>query len=73
MAPFLWMEFNCLTAKEPLRGGSLLFTAKKTERWKAESILEQSSGFEHETPGLGIQLGSLTIVIRYFSVIFALF
>ena len=26
-----------------------------SERWKAESTLEQPSGFEHGTPGLGIQ------------------
>ena len=24
--PFLWIEFNCLKAAEPLRGDSLLFT-----------------------------------------------
>ena len=26
--PFLWMEFNCLKATEPLREGTLLFTNK---------------------------------------------
>ena len=26
-----------------------------SERWKAESTLEPPSGFEHGTPGLGIQ------------------
>ena len=26
-----------------------------SEGWKAESILEPPSGFEHGTPGLGIQ------------------
>ena len=26
--PFLWMEFNCLKATEPLRGDDLLFTTK---------------------------------------------
>ena len=26
--PFLWMRFNCLKAREPLRGGSLLYTTK---------------------------------------------
>ena len=25
------------------------------EGWKAESVLEPPSGFEHRTPGLGIQ------------------
>ena len=24
--PLLWMDFNCLKATKPLRGGSLLFT-----------------------------------------------
>ena len=28
---FLWMRFNCLKASEPLRGGSLLFTARFPE------------------------------------------
>ena len=28
---FLWMRFCCLKAAEPLRGGSLLFTAKFPE------------------------------------------
>ena len=50
---------------EPLQGGSLLFTASfqkflvfilsASEGWKAKSTLEPPSGFEHETPGLGIQ------------------
>ena len=50
---------------EPLRGGSLRFTTKfpetpgahfvDPEGWKAESTLESPSGFEHGTPGLGIQ------------------
>ena len=51
---------------EPLRGGSLLFTTKFPEisgthftdlgrMKKAESTLEPPSGFEHGTPGLGIQ------------------
>ena len=26
--PFLWTEFNCTKATEPLRGNSLLFTTK---------------------------------------------
>ena len=57
------MEFNCLKATEPLRGGSLLFTTKfpeipTSEGWKAESTLESPSGFEHGTPRLGIQRGN---------------
>ena len=50
---------------EPLRGGSLLFTNKFPEisgthftdlGWmKGLSTLEQPSGFEQGTPGLGIQ------------------
>ena len=47
-----------------LREDSLLFTTKfpetaliwsTLERWKAESTLEPPNGFEHVTPGLGIQ------------------
>ena len=50
---------------QPLRGGSLLFTIQFPEvpgthfidlgRMKAELTLEPPSGFEHGTPGLGIQ------------------
>ena len=50
---------------EPLWGSSLLFTTKfpeipgthfiDLEGWTAESTLEPPSGFEHGTPGLGIQ------------------
>ena len=46
-------------------GGSLLFATKLPEipgthfptskGWKAEPTLEPPSGFEHGTPGLGIQ------------------
>ena len=64
MAPFLWMGFNCLKAKATSRS-SLLFTTSPqkflvlslstSEAWKAESTLELPSGFEHGTPGLGIQ------------------
>ena len=63
--PLLWMGFNCLKAIQPLQGGSLLFTIQFPEipgthfidlgRMKAESTLEPPSGFEHGTPGLGIQ------------------
>ena len=50
---------------EPLPGGNLLFTIKFPEipcwysfttlEGKAESTLEPHSGFDHGTPGLGIQ------------------
>ena len=50
---------------EPLRGGSLLFTTKFPEipgthfidlgRMKGRADLGAPSGFEHGTPGLGIQ------------------
>ena len=44
---------------EPLRGGTLLFTIfiilSTSEGEKSELTLEPPSGFEHETPGLGIQ------------------
>ena len=50
---------------EPLRGSNLLFPTKfleipgtilsTSERWKAESTLESSNGFEQGTPGLEIQ------------------
>ena len=64
MAPF----YGCgstASRLEPLWGGSLLFTTSSqkslvlilstSEGWMAESTLEPPSGFEHETPGLGIQ------------------
>ena len=59
MALFLWMGFNCLKAVEPLRGNSLLFTSKSKEGWKVELTLEQLSGVEPGTPGLGIQRRNL--------------
>ena len=50
---------------KPLRGGSLLLPLSSqkllvlvwstSEGWKTESTLEPLSGFEHGTPGLGIQ------------------
>ena len=60
------MGFNCLKAADPLRRSSLLFTTKFPDipgthlidlvRMKVcESTLEPPSGFEHSTPGLGIQ------------------
>ena len=53
----LWALFcgwvQCSKATKPLQGEDILF----------ESILGPSSGFEHGTPGLGIQhLNYLTIV-----------
>ena len=64
--PFLWMGFNCLKAIEPLSGNSLLFTTqfpkvygthltdpRRMKGW--ELTLEPPSGFEPETPRLGIQ------------------
>ena len=33
----------------------LVLILSTSERWKAESTLELPSGFEHGTPGLGIQ------------------
>ena len=50
---------------EALQGGSLFFPKKfpeipgthftTSEGWKTESTLQPPSGFEHDTPGLGIQ------------------
>ena len=34
---------------------SLVLILSTSEGWKAESTLEPPSGFEHGTPGLGIQ------------------
>ena len=59
------MEFNCLKAAEPLRRDSfylfqlspqefLVLIWSISEGWKAESILEPSSGFESETPAMEI-------------------
>ena len=65
MAPFLWMEFNCLQGYRHFKEAVyfLPFSSQKflvlilltSEGWKAESNLEQPSRFEHGTPGLGIQ------------------
>ena len=62
------MGFKCFKATEPLRGNSFLFTIQfpglqeflvfnwlSSEGWKTELILEPTSSFEPETPGLGIQ------------------
>ena len=64
MAPFYGWG-STPSRLQPLRGGSLLFTIQFPEipgthfidlgRMKAESTLEPPSGFEHGTPGLGIQ------------------
>ena len=65
MAPFYGWGSTASMLQQPLRGGSLLFTIQFPEipgthfinlrRMKAESTLEPPSGFEHGTPGLGIQ------------------
>ena len=57
---------------EPLQGGSLLFTTKfpeilvlilsTSEGWKAELTLEPPTGFEHGSPGLGIQRNILNLL-----------
>ena len=64
MAPFYGWG-STASRLQPLRGGSLLFTIQFPEipgahfidlgKMKAESTLETPSGFEHRTPGLGIQ------------------
>ena len=64
MAPFYGWG-STASRLEPLRGGSLLFTTKfpkflvlilpTSEGWKAELTLKPPGGFEHGTPGLGIQ------------------
>ena len=57
--PFLWMGFNCLKATATFYHSVpqkfLVLILSTSERWKAESTLEPPSGFEHGTPGLGIQ------------------
>ena len=64
MAPFYGWG-STASRLEPLRGGSLLFTTKFPEipgthfmdlgRMNGWVVLEPPSGFEHETPGSGIQ------------------
>ena len=64
MTPFYgWC--STVSMLEPLREGRLLFTNKFPEvsgthfidlgRMKGKSTLEPHNGFEHGTPGLGIQ------------------
>ena len=60
MAPFLWMGFNSHFEEAvyflPFSSQKFLALILSTsEGWKAESTLEPLSGFEHGTPGLGIQ------------------
>ena len=65
MAPFYGWG-STASRLEPLQGGSLLFLPLSSQKflvpilstlegWNAESTLEPPSGFEHRTPGLGIQ------------------
>ena len=64
MAPFYGWG-STASRLEPLRGGSLhlspssqkslVLILSTSEGRKAESTLEPPSGFEHGTPGLGIQ------------------
>ena len=64
MAPFYgWGSTTSML--EPLQGDSLFFTTKlpeipgthftTSEEWKDQSTFEPPSGFEHGTPGFGIQ------------------
>ena len=67
--PFLWMGFNCLKAAEPLWGDRLLFTIQfqgvpgthliYLGKMKGWTDLGATSGFELETPGLGMPLERL--------------
>ena len=57
MAPFYGWS-STASRLEPLRGGSLLFTTKSPEISGTHFInlgRMSPSGFEHRTPGLGIQ------------------
>ena len=65
MRPFYEWGSNA-ARPQLLRGGNLLFTTtfpqkflvlilSTSEGWKTKSTLEPPSGFEHGTPGLGIQ------------------
>ena len=58
------MGFNCLKARATLRRQFtfhqrsqkfLVLILSTSEGWKTESNLKPPSGFEHGTPGLGIQ------------------
>ena len=65
MTPFLWMGFNCLKATTTSRRQFTFYHSVPRNSWysfyrpredkKAQSTLEPPSGFEHKTPGLGIQ------------------
>ena len=61
MVPFLWIGFNCLKAKEPLKGDNLLFYhSVPRSSWysiglNTELSLEPPSDFEPGTPELGLQ------------------
>ena len=74
--PFLWMGFNCLQARATSRRQftfyhlssqkSLIVIFSTSEGWMAESTLEPPSGFEHRTPGLGIQHLNHSAIAPYF-------
>ena len=56
MAPFLWMGFKEAVYFSPLSSQKfLVLILSALEGGKAVSNLEVHSGFEHGTPGLGIQ------------------
>ena len=51
-----WSHFEEVVYFLPLSSQkSLVLILSTSEGWKAESTLEPPSGFEHGTPGLGIQ------------------
>ena len=63
--PFIWIGFNCLKAWTTSRRQFtflplsfqkfLVLILSTSEGWKADPTLELHSGFEHGTPGLGLQ------------------
>ena len=74
MAPFYGWG-SIASRIKPLWGGSLLYNIRSpeipgthlstSEGWKTVSTLEPPSGFDHETPGLGIQhLNHLAIEVN---------
>ena len=59
--PFLWMGFNCLKAKATLK--RLFSSYHYISFQKFLSTLDPPSGFEHGSPGLGIQCFNHTTFI----------